>query len=85
MAKTINPTESEQKNFLTKKNFSKMVESEVMKTGMNYIDSIVHLCEKNNIEVEDIKKYLNDSIKENLEVEAMGLNFIKNTTSTLDV
>jgi hypothetical protein len=56
-----------------------------MKTGMNYIDSIVHLCEKNNIEVEDIKKYLNDSIKENLEVEAMGLNFIKNTTSTLDV
>lgn len=62
-----------------------MVESEVMKTGMNYIDSIVHLCEKNNIEVEDIKKYLNDSIKENLEVEAMGLNFIKNTTNTLDV
>ena len=62
-----------------------MVESTGMKTGMNYIDSIVHLCEQNNIEVEDIKKYLNDSIKENLEVEAMGLHFIKNTTSTLDV
>jgi|TARA_B100000085_G_C18428089_1_gene465618 hypothetical protein len=52
---------------------------------MNYIDSIVHLCEKNNIEVEDIKKYLNDQIKEHLEAEAMGLNFIRNTSTQLDV
>ena len=52
---------------------------------MNYIDTIVHLCEKNGIEIEDIKKFLNDPIKEKLEVEAMGLHFMKNTTGTLDV
>lgn len=62
-----------------------MVEETVRKTEMNYIDSIVHLCEKNNIEVEDIKKYLNDQIKEHLEAEAMGLNFIRNTSTQLDV
>ncbi len=62
-----------------------MVEETVKKTEMNYIDSIVHLCEKNNIEVEDIKKYLNDQIKEHLEAEAMGLNFIRNTSTQLDV
>jgi hypothetical protein len=52
---------------------------------MNYIDTIVHLCEENGIEIEDIKKYLNDPIKSKLEAEAAGLNFIKNNTGTLDV
>lgn len=47
-----------------------------MRTRMSYMDSIVHLCEENNIEIEDIKKYLNDSIKKNLEAEAMNLNFL---------
>lgn len=55
------------------------------KTGMNYIDTIVHLCEENKIEIEDIKKYLNEPIKDRLEAEAMGLHFIKNETSVLDV
>lgn len=55
-----------------------------MKTGLSYIDSIVHLCEENNIEIEDIKKYLNNSIKKNLEAEAMGLNFLPKL-NTLDV
>lgn len=57
----------------------------MIQTQMNYIDTIVHLCEKNGIEIEDIKKFLNDPIKEKLEVEAMGLHFMKNTTGTLDV
>ena len=56
-----------------------------MKTEMNYIDTIVHLCEENGIEVEDVKKYLNDPIKAQLEVEAKNLHFMKNTTGTLDV
>lgn len=55
-----------------------------MRTQMSYIDSIVHLCEENNLEMEDIKKYLNDSIKKNLEAEAMNLNFLPKL-NTLDV
>lgn len=62
-----------------------MVEETVLKTKMNYIDTIVYLCEENNIEIEDVKKYLNDPIKSKLEAEAAGLNFIKDNSGTLDV
>jgi|TARA_A200000159_G_scaffold21008_1_gene17722 hypothetical protein len=51
---------------------------------MTYIDAIVWICEKNNIEIEDIKKYLNLSIVENLEKEAMDLNILPKV-NTLDV
>lgn len=85
MEKTLTPEEPQSNTFLTKKTFSKLVEETVKKTGMNYIDTIVHLCEENKIEIEDIKKYLNEPIKDRLEAEAMGLNFIKNETSVLDV
>ena len=60
------------------------MEETVMRTQMSYIDSIVHLCEENNLEMEDIKKYLSDSIKKNLEAEAMNLNFLPKL-NTLDV
>lgn len=53
-----------------------MVEKTVMTSGMTYMDSIVHVCSKNNMEIEDIKKYLTSSIVERLESEAMDLNFL---------
>ena len=66
---------------MNKKKFSKMVELTVKTSGLNYMDSIVHMCEKNNMEIEDIKKYLEKSIIEHLEFEAMSLNFLeKNNT-----
>jgi hypothetical protein len=52
--------------------------------GMSYLDTIVWLCEKNNIEIEDIKKYLSPPIVENLEKEAMDLNILPKV-NTLDV
>ena len=71
-------------NFMNKKRFSKMVERTVRSSGMTYLDSVVHLCEQNSMEVEDVKKYLTPSILENLESEAMSLNFLKRG-NTLDV
>jgi hypothetical protein len=44
---------------------------------MNYIDAVVYLCEDNNLEIEDIKKYIAISIKEKIELEAMNLNFLE--------
>lgn len=69
---------------MNKKRFSKMVEKTVRTKGLNYMDSIVHLCEENNMEIEDVKKYLTQSIIENLECEAMQLNFLAKG-NTLDV
>ena len=71
--------------FLTKKTFSRMVENLVRDDSqMTYMDAIVHLCEKNNIEIEDIKKFLTPSIVGQLEAEARKLNFLPRV-NTLDV
>jgi hypothetical protein len=62
---------------LTKQKFTRMVEDTVKRTRLSYIDSVVHLCEKNNLELEDMKKYISDPIKEKIEAEAMDLNFLE--------
>jgi hypothetical protein len=68
--------DSTEEKFLTKKSFSQMIESFVYQNKMSYMDSIVHLCEKNGLELEDIKKYLTPTIVEHLENEARQLNFL---------
>lgn len=64
---------------LTKQKFTRMVEDTVRSTQLSYIDSVVHLCEKNNLEIEDIKKYISDPVKEKIEAEAMNLNFLESS------
>lgn len=61
-----------------------MVERTVRTSGLSYMDTIVHLCEENKMEVEDVKKYLTPSIIDCLESEAMNLNFLVKG-NTLDV
>lgn len=61
---------------LTKQKFTRMIEDTVRDTHLSYIDAIVHICEKNQLEVEDVKKYISDPIKEKLEAEARRLNFL---------
>lgn len=61
-----------------------MVENQVRNSELSYMDSIIHLCEKNNMELEDVKKYLTPSIVERLEGEAMELNFLERK-NTLDI
>lgn len=61
---------------LTKVKFTKMVEDTVISKRLSYMDSIIYLCEKNNLEIEDVKKFVSDPIKSKLEAEAMKLNFL---------
>lgn len=74
----------QENNFLTKKRFTKIVEDTVRDTRMSYMDSIIHVCEQNMIELDDVKKYLSTPIIERLEAEAMSLNFLPRG-NTLDV
>ena len=64
-------------NFMNKKKFTKMVEDCVRTKSMSYMDTVVYLCEQNNLEIEDVKKYIAISIKEKIEMEAMKLNFLE--------
>ena len=78
-------TGGEDEVFLTKKMFSRMVENFVAENRqISYMDAIVHICEKNNIEIEDTKKFLTPSIVGQLEAEARSLNFLPRV-NTLDV
>jgi hypothetical protein len=70
-------------NFLTKSKFTKLIEATVTETKLSYMDTILYLCEKNNIEPEDVKKFISPIIKDKLEAEAMQLNFLPKT-NTLD-
>ena len=68
--------ETESNNFLTKKKFTEMILESVKSDEHGYIDAIVHICEKNNIEIEDVKKYISPAIKDQVEAEGMNLHML---------
>ena len=67
----------EESDFMNKKKFTRMVEDCVRTKSMTYMDTVVYLCEQNNLEIEDVKKYISTSVKEKIEFEAMKLNFLE--------
>lgn len=61
--------------------FAQEIESLVNKnTEMNYIDAIIHFCEKNSIEVESVSKLISKPLKEKIKLNATDLNFLKKTS-----
>jgi len=62
--------------FLTKNKFTKLVEETVAEKQTSYMDAILLLCEQNDIEPEDVKKFISPIIKGKVEAEAMSLNFL---------
>jgi hypothetical protein len=61
---------------LTKARFTAMIEDTVKNKQISYMEAIILLCEQNKLELEDMKKYVSDPIKEKLEAEAVSLNFL---------
>ena len=47
---------------------------------MNYIDAIVHFCEKNSIDLDSVPKLISKPLKEKIKCEATELNFLKQTS-----
>ena len=70
--------------FLTKSKFSKMIEEAVVQKKLSYMDAILDICEKNDIEPEDVRKFVSPIIKDKLEAEAMSLNLLPKTNSLDD-
>ena len=66
--------------FLTPIKFSMEIESIVASGDFNYIDAIVHYCDKNNLEIESITKLISKPLKEKLKWDATRLNFMKATS-----
>ena len=61
--------------------FTQEIESLVQTIpDMNYIDAIIHFCEKNGIDVESVPKLISKPLKEKLKYEAQELNFLKRSS-----
>lgn len=66
---------------MTSVKFSQEVEKiAIDNSDMNYIDAILHYCEKNEIEIESVPKLISKPLKEKLKCEAIQLNFLKKTS-----
>ena len=70
-------------NFLTKSKFTKLIEKTVNDLNIPYMEAILHVCDKNDIEPEDVKKFISPIIKGKVEAEAMQLNYLPKL-NTLD-
>jgi hypothetical protein len=52
------------------------IEEIVRKTGSNYIEAVLHICERYNLEIEGMKPLLPKAIKEKIEADALDLNLL---------
>ena len=46
-----------EESFLTKSKFTKLVEATVTELKIPYMEAVLYLCEKNDMEPEDMKKF----------------------------
>ena len=63
---------------INKKSFSNLVETFVRThRDTNYIDAIIEVCEKNEIDLRDSKKLISKEIIQHVEFEAKELNLLQ--------
>tara|TARA_Y100001951_G_scaffold85632_1_gene75645 strand:- start:142 stop:372 length:231 start_codon:yes stop_codon:yes gene_type:complete len=63
---------------INKKAFSNLVENFVRThRDTNYIDAIIEVCEKNEIDLRDSKKLISKEIIQHVEFEAKELNLLQ--------
>ena len=80
LAETMTKKDDEN-NFINRQKFSKMIEESVLDHKHGYMDAIILLCDQNNMEIADVKKFLSASIVSKLEVEAIKLNYIQSSNN----
>ena len=67
--------------FFCPSRFAEEIESLVLHNkDMNYIDAIVHFCDKNGVDVESVPKLISKPLKEKIKYDAQQLNFMKRTS-----
>lgn len=65
-----------EQQFLNKSKFSKLIEKTVCDKAIGYMEAILLLCDKHNIDPEDVRKFVSPIIRNKLEAEAMTLNLL---------
>ena len=65
------------KEFMTPTEFSYFIEVEASRTNSSCMDTLIEYCERKEIEIEGISKFINASLKERIKQEAIFLNLVK--------
>tara|TARA_B110000211_G_C13638977_1_gene360762 strand:- start:141 stop:371 length:231 start_codon:yes stop_codon:yes gene_type:complete len=60
--------------FMNRSSFTKLVETSVFQMKLSYIEAVVHVCESQSIDPEDVKKFISPVVKDKIEAEAISLN-----------
>lgn len=68
-------------DFLNKSKFTQLIEKTVVELKISYMEAILYLCDKNDIDPADVNKFISPIIKGKLEAEAMNLNYLPKTNS----
>ena len=68
-----------------KEQFSKEVQELVAEQGGAYMDAVLELCERKEMEPSTVAKLLTKPIKDKIEVEAVDLHFIPGNHQKLPV
>ena len=72
--------------FLNKNRFTQLVHDTVTQLKSSYMEAILHICEQNNIDPQDVKRFVSPVIRDKLEAEARQLNLLpKTTTVTVNI
>jgi hypothetical protein len=71
------------KNF--QNSFVKDIENYVLKNGGTYIDAILEMCEKSEIEPQLAAKFLTQPIIEKVAVEGIDINILKENNAKLPI
>ncbi len=67
--------------FLNKNRFTQLVHDTVTQLKSSYMEAILHICEENNIDPQDVKRFVSPVIRDKLEAEARQLNLLPKTTT----
>jgi hypothetical protein len=62
---------------LTKKSFSALIEEKAVELKLNYIDTVLAICEERDLDPQDVSSLISNIIKTKIEAEAISLNKIK--------
>ena len=69
---------------LTYESFAKKIVDICEEFSLNYIEAVLHYCEENDIDVEDIVKLINPNMKERIKGSAIEMGLMKKE-STLPI
>lgn len=62
--------------FMTKQEFSMMIEQMAITKKLSYVDAVLKYCEENMLEPEDVKDMISRSLKDKMENDFREMRFL---------